>query len=672
MRLFKFNLSTCAAIIAGMLLFTTCIPENPEVTLSPSKIEIEANDTNEGFVTISTNASDWDYSESSASWVSFHKKNDKTKLYFKAEEHTSTSGSRMDTVTITASIKGRTATADFILEQLKKPKNTLTLDPASLSYAANETGEKTVSVTTDAASWNAENKSGATWFTVTKQTNQFVVKVSAQNSQTTARTADITVTAGNADTVLYTVTQGAKNTLSVDKSSLTFPPGESSQTATITTNAASWDVSITSGSAWLTTSKSNNTLTITAASNTTTSSRTGGIRVTAGTADPVNISITQNAETLTINPTFLEFGPTETSSKTVTITATSSTWEATKESSATWLNISQSGNTLTVNPTSNNTSSSPRSATVTIKAGYAPIRTLTVTQNGPVTSTLTVSSTTLSFLASGGNNSLVITSNISWTINRGTATWVTFAPSSGSGNYIVTVTAQANTGATRSATVTVTGGGITRNVTVTQPGPGDPSDPIITQRSNYVASATYLENNPPYNNTSWSGIVTPTNITGFINFCLINNWGGTGGPSIYIDYDYTSKKYKLDRTSKVCEDYDGLYEGYLCMGTVSASGYATPYPDVDYSFSYNPTTRVLDFSGTYNGLPTCIMIVPKSKSTGQWVTGSYFVNIFRNLRLTLTPSSSAPEIRSSENMNDANLIKATNNMPVPVLELKTR
>jgi hypothetical protein len=89
------------------------------------------------------------------------------------------------------------------------------------------------------------------------------------------------------------------------------------------------------------------------------------------------------------------------------------------------------------------------------------------------TVTLNVNQTNLAFTATQGaanpaNQSLVITSNTSWTVSKN-AGWLTVTPSSGSNNGNLTVsvnTATATVGA-NTDTITVTGGGITRNVTVT-------------------------------------------------------------------------------------------------------------------------------------------------------------------------------------------------------------
>ena len=81
---------------------------------------------------------------------------------------------------------------------------------------------------------------------------------------------------------------------------------------------------------------------------------------------------------------------------------------------------------------------------------------------------LTVDKSSLSFGYSGGSDSFTISSNVSWTVTS-SATWCTVSPSSGSNNGTVTVKASENTTTDdRTATITVTGGGITRTIAITQ------------------------------------------------------------------------------------------------------------------------------------------------------------------------------------------------------------
>ncbi|MEO1053902.1 MAG: BACON domain-containing carbohydrate-binding protein [Bacteroidota bacterium] len=72
--------------------------------------------------------------------------------------------------------------------------------------------------------------------------------------------------------------------------------------------------------------------------------------------------------------------------------------------------------------------------------------------------------------ANGGSVTRTIDSNVSWSVSDN-AGWLTVSPTSGSGDRTLTITAQTHvSGLSRSATVTVTGGGLTRSITVSQSG----------------------------------------------------------------------------------------------------------------------------------------------------------------------------------------------------------
>ncbi len=80
-----------------------------------------------------------------------------------------------------------------------------------------------------------------------------------------------------------------------------------------------------------------------------------------------------------------------------------------------------------------------------------------------------VSPATLNMAATGETQSIAVTSSTAWTASSN-ETWLTLSPANGTGNGVIQVTATANTGILRMATVTVTAGSLTATVTVTQAG----------------------------------------------------------------------------------------------------------------------------------------------------------------------------------------------------------
>ncbi|MDR0728760.1 MAG: BACON domain-containing protein [Prevotellaceae bacterium] len=87
--------------------------------------------------------------------------------------------------------------------------------------------------------------------------------------------------------------------------------------------------------------------------------------------------------------------------------------------------------------------------------------------------TLTVSPDALSFAAASEDKTFNIVGNTAWTVISSELSWCTVSPDNGNNNGVVTVTAAANTGAARAATITVSGTGVTdKTIAVTQAGSG--------------------------------------------------------------------------------------------------------------------------------------------------------------------------------------------------------
>ncbi|HYC86624.1 MAG TPA: BACON domain-containing carbohydrate-binding protein [Chryseosolibacter sp.] len=85
------------------------------------------------------------------------------------------------------------------------------------------------------------------------------------------------------------------------------------------------------------------------------------------------------------------------------------------------------------------------------------------------TSTLAISPASLQFAASGGSQTVTVTSNVSWTVTSN-ASWLTVSPLTGTNNGTFLATAASNPGGARTAVITVTGGGLSRTVSASQSG----------------------------------------------------------------------------------------------------------------------------------------------------------------------------------------------------------
>lgn len=144
-----------------------------------------------------------------------------------------------------------------------------------------------------------------------------------------------------------------------------------------------------------------------------------------------------------------------------------SSWTASSNQSWCTVTPSGNGNGSIVATYSANTSTTARSATITISVtGLAP-QTVTVNQAG-APATLSVTPANQDVTVTAGNTSFSVTSNSSWTA-QSDASWCTTTPS-GSGNGAITATYTENTAwEKRTANITVTVSGLPPVVvTVTQ------------------------------------------------------------------------------------------------------------------------------------------------------------------------------------------------------------
>ena len=168
-----------------------------------------------------------------------------------------------------------------------------------------------------------------------------------------------------------------------------------------------------------------------------------------------------------------------------------------------WLTCSPSGGSggasITIRASVNTGEQRYSKITLTDKTGRASAE-VRVTQKGaeapptpptPTTS-LEISKNSLSFQATGGNDSFTITSNTSWTVSSNQS-WCTVSPVSGSNNGTITVKAEENKSTTaRSANITVRYGDNNATITVSQaaannhatdnkPGEGDNTPPAYSR-----------------------------------------------------------------------------------------------------------------------------------------------------------------------------------------------
>ena len=271
----------------------------------------------------------------------------------------------------------------------------------------------------------------------------------------------------------FAVAWNMAKTLSVSTNTLNVASANGSTATFNVTSNISWTAA--SNQTWLavspTNSSGNGTVTVTAQANPLSTTRTAIVTVSGSgvTSQTVTVTQTAGAATLSILPTTLDIGATEGSTATFNITSNTN-WTILSDQD--WLSVnpaSGTGDSIITVTAQANPLSTTRTATVTVSGSGVTSQTVTVTQAAGA-ATLSILPTTLDIGATEGSTATFnITSNTNWTI-LSDQDWLSVNPASGTGDSIITVTAQANPSASaRTAIVTVSATGVdSRTITVTQ------------------------------------------------------------------------------------------------------------------------------------------------------------------------------------------------------------
>ena len=514
-------------VTGGGLTRQVSVTQAEAVTLSLTRSDgILMSNATSDTVTVTSNTA-WGVPTSNVNWLTISEITPTNRTgngSFRINAAANTTGAlRSGMITVTAGGTFRTLTVS------QSGTATLTLVRSGGSLASSATSD-TVTVMAN-GTWNVPT-SDASWLTIsniapTNRTGNGSFSINATANTTGAlRTGTITVT-GSGFTRQLSVTQSAEvATLTLCSSSRGLNQMGGNFTFDITSDIA-WDIS-TDDASWLTifapaNRTGNARIWVNATANDTGAARTGIITVTGGGITR-QFTVSQVAATLTVtrNGGTLESDAT---SDIVTVMSNAA-WDV-PTSNVSWLTISDItpddriwNGSFRINATAN--PGAERTGTITVTGGGIT-RTLTVTQATGITLTIARSGGTL---APGATFDTVnVTSNTTWDTPSSNASWLTIsgiAPADRTGNGSFRINAAANTGAPRTGTITVTGGGITRTLTVTQG-----SEIILTTTGVpgvLEADATFttiiVTSNTtwdvPSSNVSWLTIsdITPANRTG--------------------------------------------------------------------------------------------------------------------------------------------------------------
>ena len=434
------------------------------LNVSTTSISVLASgNTNSHYTFDIESNTDWTISKGDETWFSITPTsgaNNKT-ISIYVDNNTSTSDL---TATITVSGGNITHVIRLIL-----PAPFMTVSETAISFSPSG-GQKSFEVNSN-VSWRVTS-SETSWLTVSLSSGlawRLVNVTATANTSISERTATITVSGGGITHTISVTQPGAELALIVSTTSLSFSTSAEEKTFSIESNQ-SWTVS--SNASWLTVSPSsgvnNGTVTARVTANTTSTVRTATITIMGGEVTQT-ITVTQaRAPFLTVSTNGMTFTTTA-QQRTFTIESNQS-WTVDR-GSATWITVSPvsgSNNEIITISVEANVSTSTRTAVVTVTGGGI-VRTINVTQLAATY--LEVSRASMSFSSLAQSNTFYIESNTSWTVNRGSTTWITVSPAAGANNGTITVTVTPNTSTTqRSGTITVSGGGRTETVTVSQDG----------------------------------------------------------------------------------------------------------------------------------------------------------------------------------------------------------
>jgi hypothetical protein len=357
--------------------------------------------------------------------------------------------------------------------------------------------------------------SDQTWLSVEPESGSddgTVSVVAQENTSLSQRSATVTVSYALIEEKIVTVTQdGAVPVLdvSVDTITLSANPGNS-DIFNVSSNV-SWNVN--AGESWLSVSPANDSangvVTVIALSeNTMAESRVTTVNVAGEGLLPEQIMVIQEGTepSLSAYPSSLTLNSDVGSSSTFDITSNID-WEISSDQP--WLIVSPSSgsnnNSITVLTTSENPSSSGRTATVTISGEDIADQSVFVTQQGTEPSLSVIPDTVIIQSAAESEGSFDIVSNTNWQVNS-TSPWLTVSPDSGANNGIVTLTANTeNTDlSSRIAEVVVSGTGLPNKTVVVKQQGISLSLQVSNENITLNSSANSNSNFYVYSNVNWN------------------------------------------------------------------------------------------------------------------------------------------------------------------------
>ncbi|MFC2104885.1 BACON domain-containing protein, partial [Bacteroidota bacterium] len=505
----------------------------------------------------------------------------------------STSADQTGTVTITGG--GITRTINVTQEG-----QVLTISPSSMTFEP-EGQSKTLTISSN-INWTVSE--AYSWITLNKTSgsNNSTVSITVANyTGTSNRTATITVS-GEGITQTMNLTQYAPYINTEHNNSVVYDFNSHSNDFSVSSNV-NWSMS--NIPSWVSISPhtaEDAIVSYTVSKNTGTTQRTATITL-SGNGASESIIIKQNGQELTASASSVNLDWNGTSQN-ASINSNLS-WSVTSKPS--WLTVSPSSGTndgsVSISASSNNDVET-RQGTLVIGGENRSVS-ISISQDPePV---LTVSPTSYNFPYNGGNKTISVSSNVSYTISK-SKSWISISKTSGTGNSSFTISCVKNpTAGSQSGTVTVTGGGLTRTITVTQTGPSLTVSP--TSLSYLTAGGTKTVTIT--SNTDWT-------ITDNRSWVSTSKTSGSNNSSFTVTL--TNNSTGATRTGTVTLTGGGLTRTV----SVSQSGDFTTVSPTSLSYGAPSSSKTITVSsnGSWSAtsIPSWITVSPASGTGNKTVT----------------------------------------------------
>ncbi len=330
--------------------------------------------------------------------------------------------------------------------------------------------------------WKARVEDSVKWCTISpsggnkNSEGKLMVSVEPYTEAGPARTVNITFLTNDLAPQVVTVTQTSPvPTFEVSPVSLEFEGDGGAQTFSITSNMV-WTVKVEDNKPWCTVDVEDGngsaTVKVTVGFASVGQNRDATITIKPGvdgvTAKIVKINQVANSPVLTLSTNKLKFkGEGERHPLSITSNVA---WIATvKSGDETWcsINPNHAESSADVNVTVSATGvGQPRNTTITFTAEGIEPQTLTIEQDA-LAPKFELSSPVLNFVASGGEKTITITSNVAWTASvESGKTWCTLSSDNGDGSGQVTVNVTASENLDKAVVTFVPAGMQPQNVTV--------------------------------------------------------------------------------------------------------------------------------------------------------------------------------------------------------------